>query len=61
MDNSIQNLAEKIIMLNPENKKMMINIVDQFLISETAAKLGISPIDVKSIMEKSVQQGTKGQ
>lgn len=61
MDNSIQNLAEKIIMLNPENKKMMINIVDQFLISETAAKLGISTIDVKSIMEKSVQQRTKEQ
>ncbi|TAN66642.1 hypothetical protein WS9_010030 [Paraclostridium sordellii 8483] len=45
------NLAERIITLNPENKKIMKDILNQFLISEAAIKLGVRPIDVKSILE----------
>lgn len=50
-DKEAVNLAERIITLNPENKKIMKDILNQFLISEAAIKLGVRPIDVKSILE----------
>lgn len=49
--NEAQALAEKIITLNPENKKIMNEILDQFLISEAAVKLGVRPIEIKKILK----------
>lgn len=50
--NEAQALAEKIMMLNPNNKKTINEILEQFLISEAALKLGVRPIDIKQILNK---------
>jgi hypothetical protein len=46
-----QIIGEKILTLNPENQKLMNEILEQFLISEAAIKLGVRPIDIKKILK----------
>ncbi|WP_270505574.1 hypothetical protein [Paraclostridium sordellii] len=46
-----QILSERILTLNPENQKLMNEILEQFLISETASKLGVRPTDIKQILK----------
>ena len=49
--NQAQIIGEKILTLNPENQKLMNEILEQFLISEAAIKLGVRPIDIKKILK----------
>lgn len=44
-------LASKILMLNKENKKTVLNVLDAFIVSETANKLGVSPSKLSSIVK----------
>lgn len=49
-------LASKILMLNKENKKTVLNVLDAFIVSETANKLGVSPSKLNVILK----EGTNG-
>lgn len=44
-------LASKILMLNKENKKTVLNVLDAFIVSETASKLGVSPSKLSNIVK----------
>lgn len=49
--NEMQILGERILNLEPENKQIIISILDQFLIAEAAVKLGIRPIELKELIK----------
>lgn len=51
-------LASKILMLNKENKKTVLNVLDAFIVSETASKLGVSPSKLSNIMQLEVSNET---
>lgn len=49
--NEMQILGEKILNLEPENRQIIISIVNQFLIAEAAVKLGVRPVELKQLVK----------
>ena len=45
-------LARKILMLNSENKKTVINVLNAFVIAETASVLGVSSAELSKLDTK---------
>ena len=48
------NLAERIMMLNEKNKKILTTLVEEMVIAETARKLGKNANEVKNMINKIV-------
>lgn len=49
--NEMQILGEKILNLEPENRQIIISIVNLFLIAEAAVKLGVRPVELKQLVK----------
>ncbi|GIM32994.1 hypothetical protein [Paraclostridium bifermentans] len=43
-------LAEKILMLSPENEELVTKIVTEFLVAESARKLDVRPSKLKQVI-----------
>lgn len=43
-------LAEKILMLSPENEELVTKIVNECLVAESARKLDVSPSKLKQVI-----------
>lgn len=44
-------LASKILMLKRENRKTVLNVLNAFVIAETATKLGVNAFSLNEIMK----------